>query len=452
MWAKILHQTTSLGSVMGPANSAAESRIWRFRGVLWLAACVTLLVLPLGGCEVFGHTVLASHTLPWVGALLPTAGSEDGEKHSTVVAAGSVDRLYDCLTPATGTPVPPQLWVTDDRAQHWRHVSDVPTPGSVGGGQAHWECLLIADDLDGARLLVTLLPAGAAPNYTTEPGVSYLSADSGASWRAVPNVDGMRVLQLATRQGLTYARRVVGAPNGVGTSTLSVSTDGLQSWRAADTEIQRDSHHDPTIPFIRAFVLRAADGVLLVNSDYLIGSGTTITPTSTLWRSADGGAHWSRAPLPDDQRSIVASPDVGANPAAICSVPTREGAEAYCSSDGGANWRVLPQPHSAKHPTRVASPFAFALTRGGDVLAWVSDRTEADEGPDGTSFQRLRAGASAWEIVEAELNDPGPIDTLYAATAGDEVLWRLRPPLTQVVGDPNHSGRRIYSLPYSAIA
>ncbi|HEY7093940.1 MAG TPA: hypothetical protein VH393_12210 [Ktedonobacterales bacterium] len=321
-------------------------------------------------------------------------------------------------------------------------------PGSVGVGQSGVDCLLIGDDLDGARLVATLFPSGAFPATTTQPSTSYFSADGGATWRALPNVDGMRVIQLATHAGLTYALRVAGPPAGTGHSTLSVSDDALQSWRAVDADIQRDPHHVPSIPFIRGFWLRAEDGLLVAQSDYLENRGGSIV--TTLWRSADGGTHWSRQPLPAGQDSLGAFTNLGTKPRPMCTHPHQEGEQSWCTLDGGLTWHQILKAHSAKYPDRLASAFPIALTVSGDLIAWVSNAERPDDGPNGTSLQRLRAGASAWEIAETEESVGKGLDFFYEAPPGGGVLWRMPQPLAEFhpAGNPT---RRIYYLPYSAI-
>jgi hypothetical protein len=157
----------------------------RARRAIWAVACVLPLVL--SSCDAPGFFTPSPRTVrtrPWVSVLLPTTGGTNTETHSPVIAAGNGERLYDCLTPLGGAgtilPVsPPQFWVTDDSAQHWRHVSDLPMPSDVG--QFGLDCLLIGDDLDGARLVAMLFPPGAFPATTTQPTTSYFSADGGAS-------------------------------------------------------------------------------------------------------------------------------------------------------------------------------------------------------------------------------------------------------------------------------
>ena len=423
---------------------------------MWRAILVTACVLPLllslrscAGLGFFTPSTRAVGTPPWVSVLLPTTGGTNTETHSPVIAAGNGERLYDCLTPLGGAGTtspgrPPQLWVTDDSAQHWRHVADLPMPSDVT--RFGLDCLLIGDDLDGARLVATLFVPGAFPATTTQPSTSYFSADGGASWRALPNVDGMRVVQMATRAGLTYAHRVAGAPDGFGRSALSVSDDNLRSWRAVDADIQRDPHQLANVPLIRDFWLRAEDGVLVVLSVYQENKNGS--SSRMLWRSADGGSHWSKEPLPSGYRDLVNRPTAGRISQPICANPTQLGQATLCTSDGGVTWRPLTTAQSAKNPDRVASVYPIAQTGAGDLIAWVEDAEGPDEGPNLASLQRLRAGASAWDVVESK---PSEIQTSYAPTPGGGVLWRMITTLWTAPNGTDEQYRRISYLPYSTI-
>jgi hypothetical protein len=119
-----------------------------------------------------------------------------------------------------------------------------------------------------------------------------------------------------------------------------------------------------------------------------------------------------------------------------------------CSSDGGVTWQSLAAAHSAKYPDRVGSVFPIAQTSAGDLIARVSDAEGPDEGPNLSSLQRLRAGASAWDIVESK---PSDIETSYALTAAGGVLWRLITTLWTAPNGTDEHYRRISYLPYSAI-
>ena len=117
--------------------------------------------------------------------------------------------------------------------------------------------------------------------------LSLISTDSGAHWRHPPG--DVQIMQLATATGKTYAR-------------IINNTDAA---RLRSNRMARRQHGwaaESGMPSVRPSLLDIAP----LFPNLLLGASSNdllaATYENTLWRSADGGATWSRITTPNQSR------------------------------------------------------------------------------------------------------------------------------------------------------
>lgn len=239
-------------------------------------------------------------------------------------------------------------------------------------------CELVPDE-GSANTLVAVISWGSGEAGTLG-SISLISTDSGAHWRRLPG--DAQVMQLATASGKTYA--IIHNTDDAATARqpdgFVVSTDGLRSWRA-----ENPAHLADRAPFVEFWLGASANDLLAA------------TYENTLWRSADGGATWSRIPTPNQQTDL----------AAWLPQPRQwmfcgwVAANATCSADLGVSWQQEPAlsattscascgkggaPYSDTQPC-----YPNAITADGSLIAWCLDGTLYRLAPHAQSWAQYRS-------------------------------------------------------------
>lgn len=361
-----------------------------------------LTVLRAAGPPVAGTNAI------WRHANLPAGFGMAFHESDLHVAASDGRRAYSCG--ASAGAARPQVIVTHDGGASWTRVADIP--GQWDGCQS-----LTVDALNPA--IVVACCGSSASGF-----VQAISLDGGASWRLDAEPRGAVIFQLATRGSRTYA--MFGDTDGSGNMTLATSDDHLQTWHAIDTGLTTSNY--------RAFWLNPASGALLLES--WPGGGAF-----QLWRSDDGGGHWSQMAVPEaGVGEFTAQQPSGAMPWHICgSVPASGAASPdsfICTSDGGRTWTQEPLliPGSAASYAEQL----VGLPPDGSLLATVSSG-------EGATLYRLPAGATRWQAL-GRLPEGSDGGCAYASTLGGGMLWTF-PAESDGASNPD-SPTAVYSAAY----
>ncbi len=176
------------------------------------------------------------------------------------------------------------LWRSDDRAANWHKVSAFPLAGLGMPGsprQTHGGLSFVLFDPEHAgRIFV-----GSA-----DPGADHLfrSDDGGKSWRAVAGGPAQAMLPVKAAIGgdgiltITYSDDI--GPNGITHGAVWRHDPATESWRNVTPEAGPDA---PVGGYMGVAVSAQDPNVIAVST---IGR---FQPGDTVWRSSDGGAHWS---------------------------------------------------------------------------------------------------------------------------------------------------------------
>ncbi|HEY1387479.1 MAG TPA: hypothetical protein VGF38_02955 [Ktedonobacterales bacterium] len=323
------------------------------------------------------------------------------------VAPSDGRTAYACAQPNADPPAAPlRGWVTHDGGATW---STLPLPQVAG-----W-CSLVVDEVNPRDVLLGFShnpPAGG----TTLPDLYYRSTDGGANWQDMPTLDGSVVYQFAARGSAIYALRVTNPLSDTATAELQASGDGMATWRAVDGSLHSGQSG------VGQFWLNPYNGELLATN---VPSSTVTTTSSTMvWRSSDGGAHWSDLKAPAyGLTSVIVRPPQPNHAWDICvsdftaSPTTAPSNLLYCGDDSGQGRHDVTALDIGDATT---TPHYTAFTSDGSLLAI----SMATTGSGATTYDvyRLPSGASRWQAL-----GPTPeFSLLYASTAdGDGMLWSV---------------------------
>ncbi len=208
------------------------------------------------------------------------------------VAPSNGDVAYICQTPATGAP---HVWRTLDAGQSWTKLPDPPD----GGFQS---CGLLIDQNDSMDPLVSFATVPYLSDIQISSGyaATYTLVAGGAQWRQLNGgpVAFNNVSQFASWHGDYYATFGSSTPTSL-QSTLSVSTDGMRTWRPIDHQIVVGDTLAPSGETGEiAFWVQPVTGALLAKTYNSVRTGE-------LWYSSDQGANWQEVVLPPSPVSEV---------------------------------------------------------------------------------------------------------------------------------------------------
>lgn len=193
------------------------------------------------------------------------------------------------MTPTTSsgtgiTPVPPFLYVTHDGAKTWA-VQTFAAPSGVAfnSSTAGFAPPEFFNDQEGVVLATVLsYPSDTAHGPTFQGTYAYSTTDGGDHWSApVKVVIPGDVLSL-------HPMAMMDARNWVtfNASQVERTTDGGVHWQILAGGLPVDAY---------ATVVDFQD----VNHGWVAGFVTSPKPTATLYRTVDGGAHWTAVSVPD---------------------------------------------------------------------------------------------------------------------------------------------------------
>jgi hypothetical protein len=361
---------------------------------------------------------------------------------------------YECRAPDDGSVMPATVWVTRDGAHSWQRLADVATGDALGS------CTVVPDAADPAFAVAETTPYGFAP--INPVGTFHLLAtrDGGAHWAPLTappyTIGGVRpttsgsypvydtVRGLATFRSATYALFAAHVESATPLySALAVSTDGLRTWTRIDL---------PFGAMTENFWLNPATGVLLAQAD-LHGVTRAWAPLDT---STDGGADWSVLPgVPTDPAAYpftyVVQQPIANQPWHVCAVysgpyPTWQGTGPTpppllrCTSDGGRTWadRLGPELYAQ----------VLGIANDGSVLKVSLDVP--------CRVYRLTPSANAWEALgQPPVAGPsiaGCWGVSYVAGSGRGAVWYLPIPNAYdpyLYPAPTAAQRLIYTAPYA---
>ncbi len=264
---------------------------------------------------------------------------------------------------------------TDDGGATWH---DRTPPGAAAAGFAAQ-----GDYLDAARAAL-LIPDAGDPLHT---GTVFLTLDGGASWTSHPAPFGSG--QLRFLPGMQNGWAMAGLGVGAGSNAIAIfrTSDGGANWQQVFTDLPTDPAASDEIP------LGGLKGVFFALDAERAWVGGVIYSdnTSYLYRTDDGGQHWSQVELepPDEapgQWSVesiqFASPSIGF-------LSLRVSAQAsslavYASQDEGDSWDLTP----ASIPDGRAADFVSETE--GFVF-------------DGTDFLSTRDAGQTWERIAPDV-------------------------------------------------
>lgn len=431
----------------GGSQRAAAQR-WRLRLATGLVAVAAVLLVVLGAAQALHRQAMAqeagsatatarAHQTPppipaktaavpplagprlsWQQAVLPYRPASALDIFSFAVVAVQGGSAYACHATSDETHATLQIYRTTDRALHWTPLTQITEPSIfVSCGMVE------VDALDTMRVLVEVqgrqLPWG--------QGVIWyeLSEDGGATWTRLDMSTPTTTYGLATVHGKTYALRQeqTGIPHPK--QRLFVSVDHLHTWQPIDRALA--SPNAETGPF-----WLSADGELLAQ----VTTSTLLTPSSSsragelsvsaaLWRSTDGGAHWSLFPSPPTLHDkqfplyVVGVPHAG-QPWQVCIRYDPEdpaGASMDCTFDNGKTWSVRLLLCIAA-PCILLGAYTSLYTMASDGAVLTMALAEGSTTIHG--LYRLPKGASTWQYL-------GPIAGrsayFFAETPQGGILW-----------------------------
>lgn len=378
--------------------------------------------------------------LIWQQAQLPVKPLTDRDTLNFGVVPGHGESAYACYAVLDSTGATLTFYRTTDRALHWTILTQFKEPHVDVS-----ECVVQVDALDTNLVLVQVR----GENIQAFKNLEWyeLSEDGGATWTRLDNMreynDPINLYGLTTLNGRTYALRHVPTIQGSFIQNLSVSVDHLHTWQPIDPTFVTPNHG------VTNFWLNP-DGELLAEVTtvtYVSTPRTTPSPIvpvpSTrpishlaLWRSIDGGAHWTAFPAPtlstldwSTSRFLVGQPAAG-QPWQICAPyqnpDDNSSASLVCTFDGGLTWSARPLlcsvarcdgPMSLSGSQYALSGGPYALASNGDVLRMdVALRTTINQ----LGLYRLPRGSTTWQYLGPTA---GGNAYFFAPTSNGAILW-----------------------------
>lgn len=358
----------------------------------------------------------------WQQAQLPVSPLSDQDILTFAVAPGNGESAYACHAISDSSGATLTFYRTTDRALHWTQLKQLTAPGLDVS-----DCAIQVDALDGSRVLAQVM----GQDMQTLAQVTWyeLSEDGGAHWTRLDQ--SAPINDLATLNGTTYALRQV-VVNHIVVAELFASTDQLRTWQRIDQTLAGANQ------MVDNFWLNP-DGELLaeVETDSGAPAGAAATPSAgpsatpaqvdlSLWRSTDGGAHWSLFPVPslstsrDTQLDYFVQSPVAGQPWHICAsyAPpgNSTGAALVCTFDGGRTWSARPLVCTTAPCTQPLPTDQYVMASDGAVLIMMP----APGSQSQLALYRLPRGATTWQYL-------GPLAGsnafFIASTPAGGILW-----------------------------
>lgn len=369
----------------------------------------------------------------WQQAQLPVSPLSDQDILTFAVVPGHGESAYACHAISGSNGATLTFYRTADRALHWTQLTQVTVPHLDAS-----DCMVQVDALDGSRVLIQVR---GQDMQTFKDAMWYdLSEDGGKTWTRLDQ--SAPISDLATIKGTTYAlRQVVEGQTYV--AVLSASTDHLRTWQSIDQSLVGPDQ------MVTNFWLNP-DGELMVQVETTSGAPASATPSNrpntmpvrmsvALWRSTDGGAHWSPFPAPVltsdgvEPHFTVQAPAAG-QPWHICAPYTPQGsssASLACTYDGGHTWSTRPllciAAPCASSSQATSDSGQYFLASDGAVL----DMALAPGSDSQLALYRLPPNATTWQYLgpiagsNAYFFAPTPTGGVLWAFAGGEYAARL---------------------------
>jgi hypothetical protein len=233
-----------------------------------------------------------------------------------------------------------------------------------------------------------------------------------AQYSQIPQAQGTRLYSLTSDGPLASSADA---------GRLAASADGGKSWQPADGALASAGLH-----ICDFAVVPGGHSIYVVTAD--TGCAPEYRASPALWRSNDGGAHWTQLALPAGRLVAALKVSGGATPTLYALLPTLSTqshsvnttvgpADVFASSDG-LKWTQAP---AAGVPSDSNAPSTISTTAiaqpDGSLLAPVGGTTLV--------FYMWRPGAAAW-LEQSRLNVVGAaaLQQVPAAAAGaGSALW-----------------------------
>jgi photosystem II stability/assembly factor-like uncharacterized protein len=276
---------------------------------------------------------------------------------------------------------------TDDAGQSWTALSRrIASPGGA------------AEEFFPYGKLIAVSPA--TPNTAYLSGGSgsstgvFKTADAGATWKKVSPNFGVQLAISPSDPATLYAALASG---------MSTSSDGGETWSLITSDLSRD-----TLDFYYGFYVSS------IAVDPGSASNVTIAKFSGIFKTNNGGSHWSQASIESDARALTIDPS---DPATFYAAKRTTGL--IRSSDGGTVWTSLGLSDKFVNTIALGGSILFAGTNDGHIYR-SDDRGNSWTGfDDGMVFGNVRrvvvdakgehlfaatnAGVYAYDIVNQDV-------------------------------------------------
>jgi hypothetical protein len=331
---------------------------------------------------------------------------------------GDGNIAYDCelTTSSSGGPT---LWVTHDRAQHWKELAPLPSVG-----RQIYECIITPDAADPSIVVVAVSwepPhefAGPPIQYFVPDFAQFVSFDGGAAWQPLRGREPFLVLWLATYHGTTLASLMYKS----GSTYLWRSTDQMQTW-----------HKLPQTPSLEPFISP-------LNGD-LVAVDINVDNQGDIEESTDLGQHWTAQPVPSDlyNGGLLVSPPVVGQPWRLCgyvmpSAGTSGTGTLMSSMDSGRTWTVRPEltttfANTSKGLVVPETILPVAVGADGTIYAVLEESDLQPLGGPPAGLYQLTPQATEWQPLtlppgEAAVNTTTSSAAVYTTDLpGSGIIW-----------------------------
>lgn len=396
-------------------------------GALGAAAAILLIVTAFARLLTRPTVEQPTHPLVWHEVTLPADFTAKDAYTSIGLAAGG-QTAYACVFTFNQFPQASFLWVTRDGGAHWQHASKVLV------SDAPQTCTVLPDQDDPNIVVANYMEMAPKNVPRTLPAEQvYASLDGGANWRELPA--GQSIVKVATRQGVTYARREDFTAQDAD-PRLAVSSDQLHSWRTLDDELVATGQH------VTDFWLDPASSDILAMTDQ-----------GKVYTSSDGNGHWAELHPPTALSVFAArsasaggAPQIcGAQTDAVASTSSTQGT-AFCSRDGGTTWQLLPSLSKANACSAACVKDAriVGICADGALLVRIPTATGTSGGVQSAVVYRVTPGETNWESLGALQVGSTKVDVLMApglaAGTGTDALWAFSDGVSVIDGPQGLAG------------